>query len=77
MMGFGPETMISILGMTLIGVAGLLWLLPVGTCSQCGHCRLEQLTRQHERELEASRTFSAPFCAVCGRHHGPEEDHRS
>jgi hypothetical protein len=71
---FGPETMVSILGLTLIGTAGLLWLLPVGTCSQCGHCRLEKLTRERQRELESNRSHG-PFCSLCGGHHRPDEDH--
>jgi hypothetical protein len=73
MIGLGPDTVISILGTCLIGVAGLLYVLPVGTCSECGHCKLQKLTRQHERELQATR--SLPTCHVCGRHHRPDEDH--
>jgi hypothetical protein len=76
MMGGDPQTVIAILGLTMLGTAGLLSLLPVGTCSQCNHCRLEKLARQRERELEANRSYSAAFCAVCGRHHRPDEDHR-
>lgn len=73
MIGLGPEAVISVLGTCLIGVAGLLYFLPVGTCSECAHCKLEKLTRHHQRELEGNR--SAPFCTVCGRHHRPDEEH--
>ena len=75
MIGLSPEIVISLLGTSLLGVAGLLYLLPVGTCSECGHCKLQKLARKHERELEASH--AVPFCAVCGRHHRPDEDHVS
>jgi hypothetical protein len=70
------QTVISILGLTMLGTAGLLALLPVGTCSQCSHCRLEKLSRQREHELNAGRSVSASFCSVCGRHHRADEDHR-
>ena len=42
------QTVISILGLTMLGTAGLLALLPVGTCSQCSHCRLEKLAKQRD-----------------------------
>jgi hypothetical protein len=70
-----PETMISILAATLLGAAWLLYLLPVGTCSQCPHCRVEKLAREREHEAQAARLYGAPFCPVCGRHHRREEDH--
>ena len=71
----GSEAVISILGFTMIGVAGLLRLLPVGTCSECPHCRLARF--EHEREMDGARSMSGPFCAICGRHHRPGEDHHS
>jgi hypothetical protein len=77
MIGFGPETVISLLGTSLIAIAGLLYVLPVGTCSECGHCKLAKLTRKHERELEASRSVDAPVCRTCGRTHRTGEDHPS
>jgi hypothetical protein len=70
------QSVISILGLTMLGTAGLLALLPVGTCSQCSHCRLEKLARQREREVDAGRSYGAAFCAVCGRHHRADEEHR-
>jgi hypothetical protein len=75
--GLGPETVISILALTLLGVGGLLTLLPVGTCDQCAHCRLEKLARERERQsAPLGRTgAAAPFCSVCGRHHRADEDH--
>ena len=75
MLGFTPESVISILGTSLIAIAGLLYVLPVGTCSECGHCKLAKLSRQRERELEASRTSGWPVCSTCGRNHRPDEDH--
>jgi hypothetical protein len=74
--GFGAETVISLLGLTLLGVGGLLWLLPVGTCSQCSHCKLEKLAQQRDRELQRGTAYGASFCAVCGRNHRPDEDHQ-
>jgi hypothetical protein len=70
------QSVISILGLTMLGTAGLIALLPVGTCAQCSHCRLEKLARQRERELDAGRAVGAAFCSVCGRHHRADEDHR-
>lgn len=61
----------------MVGVAGLLSFLPVGTCSECSHCRLAKLSRQHERELDGARSLSTSFCPVCGRYHRADEDHRS
>lgn len=72
---WGPETVISVLAFALLGVGAALAFLPVGTCSQCGHCKLEKLARQRERETAAERYYGVPFCAVCGRHHRPDEDH--
>lgn len=76
MIGSDPQVIISILGLSMLGTAGLLALLPVGTCSQCGHCRLEELSRQKQRELQADRSVGTAFCAVCGRHHRADEEHR-
>lgn len=71
-----PETFISILAVTLLAAAWMLWLLPVGTCAQCPHCRVEKLARQREQEARIGQMAEAPFCPVCGRHHTREEDHR-
>ena len=35
------ETMISVLAMTLLGTGWALWMLPVGKCRECPHCRVE------------------------------------
>jgi hypothetical protein len=72
-----PETFISILALTLLAAAWLLWLLPVGTCAQCPHCRVEKLAREREQEATVGQVYSVPLCPVCGRHHRREEDHRS
>lgn len=71
------ETMIFILAATLLATGWALWLLPVGTCAQCAHCRTEKLARERETELQASRIYGIPLCGVCGRHHQRGEDHRS
>jgi len=77
----GPETVVSLLGAGLLGIGGLLWLLPVGTCSQCSHCRMARLVAQRERELHAEeehereRSLAVPYCRACGRQHRPGDEH--
>jgi hypothetical protein len=72
--GIGPESMISILAVTLVGTAALLSRLPVGTCSECTHCRLEKLSKEREQRLLSQR-IGDPLCPGCGRHHQPDEEH--
>ncbi|OGO51891.1 MAG: hypothetical protein A2V84_10700 [Chloroflexi bacterium RBG_16_70_13] len=67
---------ITALAMALFGVAAMLRLLPVGSCPECGHCRLEQLRKEAELEARAARFYGIPRCASCGRYHEPSEDHR-
>ena len=76
MIGFTPDAFISMLGTSLIALAGLLYLLPVGTCTECGHCKLAKLTRQREREMRAA-SGGVPRCPICDRNHQPDEDHLS
>jgi hypothetical protein len=71
-----PLAVVSLLGLTMIGTAGLLALLPVGTCRECNHCQLEKLSREKSRDLEGDRALAAAFCAVCGHHHRADEEHR-
>jgi len=70
-----PTGVITALAITLIGVGLAIRMMPVGTCSECSHCRLAK--RQHEVELEArtARFYGIPQCAACGRYHDPAEDH--
>ena len=70
------ESVISVLAVTLIGAAGLLSMLPVGTCVQCNHCRLEQLERERKHELQRQAAGEYPFCPVCGNRHRPDESHQ-
>lgn len=63
------------LALTLLGVGAVLCFLPVGTCAQCGHCRLEKLEKERELEARAAKLYGIPFCVVCGRRHSPDEDH--
>ena len=37
------DTMISILAATLLATGWALWLLPIGRCQECPHCRAERL----------------------------------
>jgi hypothetical protein len=71
------ETMISILAATLLGAGWVLWMLPVGTCAQCAHCRVEKMAKERENEAQVSRIYGIPLCPGCGRYHRREEDHRS
>jgi len=69
--------MISILAATLLATGWALWLLPIGQCRECAHCRAEQLARQRADEARTSRYYGIPLCPSCGRHHQPEEAHRT
>jgi len=71
------ETMISVLAVTLLGTGWALWMLPVGTCRECPHCRVEKLAKERETEAQVSRIYGVPMCSGCGRHHRPEEPHRT
>ena len=66
---------ITALAVTLFGVAAMLRLLPVGTCPECSHCRLERLRREADREATAAKLYGIPHCGACGRYHDPSEDH--
>jgi len=71
------ETMISILATTLLATGWALWLMPVGSCSECPHCRAEKLARQRSDEVRTGRYYGIPLCPNCGRHHSPEDGHRT
>jgi len=70
------ETLISILAATLLATGAALWLLPVGTCAQCAHCRAERVAKARESEAQLTRVYGVPLCQACGRHHQRGEDHR-
>ncbi|TAK00916.1 MAG: hypothetical protein EPO36_06925 [Chloroflexota bacterium] len=70
-----PTGVVTALAVTLFGVAAVLRLLPVGTCPDCSHCRLERLRRDEESEARTARLLGLPRCAECGRYHDPTEDH--
>lgn len=70
------ETVILILGTTLVAVAALLAKLPVGTCRECAHCQAERVAKEREAEAQVSRFYGIPICRSCGRYHAPEEGHR-
>ena len=71
------EALISVLAVTLLGTGAALSMLPVGTCSECAHCRAEKLARERETEAQVSRIYGISLCPACGRHHRPEEGHRT
>ena len=70
------ESMILLLGATLLLVGALLARLPVGTCPQCSHCAAERMAREREAEAQAGRLYGIPVCRTCGRYHAREENHR-
>jgi hypothetical protein len=70
-------TMISVLAATLLATGWALWLLPVGRCQECPHCRAEKLARQRADDARTGRYYGIALCAACGRHHQPEDGHRS
>jgi len=70
------ETVVLILGATLLGVSALLARLPVGTCRECAHCQAERIAHEREAEAQVSRFYGIPICRACGRYHAPEEGHR-
>lgn len=71
-----PTTLITVLAVALLGIGVVLYRLPVGTCAECGHCRLLKLQQEREIEEKAARFYGIPRCSSCGRFHGPGEDHR-
>jgi hypothetical protein len=76
MIAIAPESMISILAITLLGTGALLSRLPVGTCRECPHCRLAKLSEERQHASQVGQPYGTPpFCAVCGRHHRADEDH--
>jgi hypothetical protein len=70
------DTMISILAATLLATGWALWLLPIGRCPDCPHCRAEKVARERADEVRTSRYYGIPLCQACGRHHQPEDGHR-
>jgi len=72
-----PDTMISVLATTLLATGWALWLLPIGRCPECAHCRAEKVARERADEVRTSRYYGIPQCPACGGHHQPEEGHRS
>lgn len=67
----------TLLALTLIGVGAALLALPVGTCPECGHCRLEKLRQAVEIEERARSLYGIPHCEACGRRHDPRDGHPS
>jgi hypothetical protein len=71
------ETIIAMLSATLLATGWALWMLPVGTCAECPHCRAEKLARERADEARAGRFYGIPLCPACGRHHATGEKHRT
>jgi hypothetical protein len=72
----GPETVISLLAISLLATGWAIWLMPVGSCKQCPHCQLETLARERETEAQVSRVYGIPMCRSCGRYHARGDEHR-
>jgi hypothetical protein len=75
MTGLEPTTVVYLLGLAFVGIGGLISMLPVGSCAQCAHCRMERLAKERQRQTETGRFLRVPFCMVCGRYHRSDEDH--
>ncbi|TME10777.1 MAG: hypothetical protein E6I65_07940 [Chloroflexi bacterium] len=71
------DTIIALLATTLLATGWALWLLPVGTCAECPHCRAEKLAHERADEARAGRLYGIPLCPACGRHHARGEKHRT
>jgi hypothetical protein len=71
-----PEAMIVLLATTLLATGWALWVLPVGSCAECAHCRVERLAKERAAEAQASRVYGIPLCQACGRHHPRGDSHR-
>jgi hypothetical protein len=69
--------MVTLLAATLLATGWVLWLLPVGTCKECAHCRALELAKERETEAQVGRLYGIPMCPACGRHHPRGEDHRT
>lgn len=69
-----PMGVITALAVSLFGVAVGLRFLPVGSCPECSHCRLERLRHEADREAAAAKLYGTPHCGTCGRYHDPRED---
>jgi hypothetical protein len=70
-----PTAMITILALALLGTGVVLYMLPVGTCPECAHCKLARAQRAMEQEERSARYYGIPLCPACRRHHDPREDH--
>ena len=60
------------LGVSLLVLGGLVAALPVGTCSQCNHCREERLRNKQARRARDTHDRLAgqlAACPRCGRSH--------
>ena len=74
-MAVEPTTLITILALGLLATGVVLYRLPVGTCPECGHCKLAKLQQERDLEARSARFYNIPLCLACGRHHDPGEDH--
>lgn len=68
--------MITILAFTLLITGLLLSRLPVASCAQCEHCRLEQLAKEREHLDRIGRYYGLPQCNACRGYHAREAPHR-
>lgn len=71
------DAVVSILALTLFATGGVLARLPVGTCRECAHCQAERQAAERDAEARISRYLGIPICRSCGRHHVPEDEHRT
>jgi hypothetical protein len=62
---------ISLLGLGISIVAGGLYLLPVGTCQHCDHCRRERERKAEERHIRDHEGGIDCRDKGCGRNRRP------
>lgn len=69
-------TMIGAFGLIFIGIGWIIWMMPIGECEECPHCRRTRLERfrKDDAELDSRRNQEArrPTQDI-GREEGPED----
>lgn len=56
---------LTMLAAFMVGIGVLVFLLPVGSCSECAHCRNERVSKV--------RAAPMAFCPLCRVQHAPGE----
>ena len=66
-------TVVALAAWFLMGIGLLVSRLPVGTCTECDHCRAVKARQDYERALDRDndlkRLYGVGRCARCGQYH--------